>query len=464
MTGRILLLFLALAPGWLAAGSILDVFPAGGPPNGDGSTACTTAFRPSGSTWAPGLDERSVFHARLEHKGTPPWRLGVGKGGQIYSLVGPFGESVPPQAHQGAPWIDEVWQIVSVSHAVHNPDRFPGRHAPAAYYIHQAGTYMRDAVRQTPFYSPLLGSEYDPDRRALRVVNWGQHAHVPTLHRSGLLYYSQFRDVGEGVVEITYVIHNFGKDTLDYFNTPWGGVRRSILPVHLLAEPDGTVQRIGGSFGSSHGPPTLRNVGDTGGWAVFAQDGDAPDRPALGVVFGRDRHLAEKPPWQRQATRWRWGVAGLENRTNPRDYLVAVINPICTVGPGETFFYRLYFVVGPLSAVNRRARGLVRHVDYGMLAFPRKGEPTFEARGRRLWARPVQGSSPLFLLRDTRTGKDVVTSDPYALASTAPYDNPYPEGHPKHARYANREVLRPYDGRTEFVALLGYALPEEKER
>jgi hypothetical protein len=470
VTTRLAAAFLLCAAVRLHAGSrsdVLRLFPDSGLADGFGSTACTTDFRPSGSTWAPGLDEHSVFHALLEHKNNRDrsWQLRVGKGGQIYSLIGPFGESMPPQFHKGAPWIDEVWQVVSVCGKLNNHDLFRGRGRPAAYFIHGAGVYLRDRRLKKPFYSPVLASSYDPRRRSLAMVNWGQHAHVPTIHRSGVLYYTEYRDLGDGVIEVTYVIHSFGTDTLDYLNIPWGGVRRSALPVHLLSRPDGSAERLGGSFGSRRGPPTIRDAADTGGWAAFAQDGESPDRFALALVFGRDRHRAEKPDWQPLSTRWRWGVAGLEERRSPRDYLVATVNSRCVVAPGETFGYRLYFVIGPLRDVMRQGRTLVAHVDYGIVPLLRKDAPIVRATiGARqpffLWGRPVPGSTPIFLLRDTTTRRLLVTHDPYQLASTAPFENPYPEGHAKHDRYANRRVLRPYDGRTEYVALLGFGLRE----
>jgi len=480
----------------VAPDALLELFPRAGLRHGSGTTAFSRRFEPAGSRWAPGLDERQVFHALLDHEDPsgPSWQLRIGKGGQIYSLIGPFGESVPPQCHPGAPWIDEVWQLVSVSGERSNPDRFPGRGAPAAYFIHGAGIYQRDAQRKAPFYSPLLASRYDAARRAAAVANWGQHAHVPSIHRSGVLYYIQYRDAGGGVLETTYLVHNFGADTLDYFNTPWGGVRRSSLPTHVLSRPDGGYEALGGRFGGARGPSTTRDVVATGGWAAFAQGDASPDAWALAVVFGTDRHLAEqralseagKPAWQRHTTRWRWGIGADRGRLKGRDYVVAVVNPRCVVRPGETFFYRLFFVVGRLGEAAKRAVTLVRHVDYGILTFdpettplapvyaaadPRTGQSIVAAQappGTKplflTWAWPVPGSVPLFLLRDTARDRLLITHDPYQLASTAPYENPYPPGHAKHARYARRRVLKPYDGATDYLGLLGYALVAGRAR
>ena len=60
-----------------------------------------------------------------------------------------------------------------------------------------------------------------------------------------------------------------------------------------------------------------------------------------------------------------------------------------------------------------------------------------------LYSRPVPGSVPLFLLRAGRTGPLVLTPDPYRLcAGSAPGG-----------------ALRPYDGKTTYVRLLGFAVP-----
>jgi hypothetical protein len=450
-----------------------------------GEVRLTSTFDPSGTTWAKELDERSVFHAQLGWQGAQGrwYDLRVGRGGQIYSLRGPFGESVPPQVHEGAPWIDEVWQIVSVSHARHNRGRFPGRHAALAYFIHGSGIYLRDPQRTEPFYSPMLASAWDPKRRRYGVLTWGQHAHVPTVYRSGALYYTVVRALGDGVIEVVYAVHNFGADTLDYFNTPWGGVRHTTLPVHLLSNSDGTWSPACGRFSDRN---TTVNVTETGGWAAFVQSdsGDA-ERWGLGLVFGRDvdRRASGGPPATGaggspfSATRYRWGYAGDPDRPNARDYFVAVVNSRCRVRPGETFWYRVYFVVDRMDRLAGTARRLVPHARFGLIVPERPVTPLVavtpaalglpedgQGRGRtlfRAYAWPAEGTRPLFLLRETATGRLYVTDDPYRFASTAPFENPYPQDHPKHEPYEGLNVLRPYDGRTEYLGLLGYGSREE---
>jgi hypothetical protein len=51
------------------------------------------------SHWHPEVDEKSVFHASLQHKSVEErcWEVGTGKGGQIYSMCSSFGEAMPFQ-------------------------------------------------------------------------------------------------------------------------------------------------------------------------------------------------------------------------------------------------------------------------------------------------------------------------------------------------------------------------------
>ena len=451
-----------------------------------GEARLSSTFQPSDSTWADGLDERTVFHSELAWRGTNGrwYALRLGRGGQLYSLRGPFGESVPPQVHEGAPWIDEVWQIVSVSHERQNRDLLPGRHRPLAYFIHGSGIYLRDPGRAEPFYCPMLASEWDPGPGRYGMVTWGQHAHVPTVHRSGALYYTALRPLGGGVIEVVYAVHNFGRDTLDYFNTPWGGVRHSTLPVQVLSRSDGSAQTAGGRF---EAPENTCAVSRTGGWAAFAQDGDAPEaRWGLALVFGRGgaddaragRAASAGSSGASAPTRYRWGYAGNPDRPNPRDYFVAVVNPRWRVRPGQTFWYRVFFVVDRMDRLPETARQLVPHVGAGLANLAGNETPLVDVDARalavphagasagalfRVYAWPAGGTRPLFLLRETATGRLCVTDDPYRFASTAPLENSYPAGHPKHEKYEGLRVLRPYDGRTEYLRLLGYGIRRKEE-
>jgi hypothetical protein len=63
------------------------------------------------------------------------------------------------------------------------------------------------------------------------------------------------------------------------------------------------------------------------------------------------------------------------------------------------------------------------------------------------------------LMKNTETGQYFLSTDPYAVAGKKPYVNPYVPGDAKYETYQNRVVYQPYDGKTEWVSLLGYVLP-----
>ncbi len=401
----------------------------------------------SGSQWGPGLNEKNVFHHQLrwgdKDKG---WQMRIGKGGQIYSFVGPFGEAMPPQIHKGSEWNDEVWQLVSVSSAKNDATRvkIDGQNKqPLAYFIHGSGIYRRDPLLQKTFYNPILAE--DTTRSSYAILNWGQHAHVPTIHKSSALYYTRINVLNDGGIELNYAIHNFGPDTLNYFNTPWGGVRETTLPVHILSKPDG-----------SYAPTTflpfnakgIKNTNETGGWCGFFQD-NTPESWGVVLVFGNSEEHQEKAK-----VRYRWGYAGA--RKNPRDYFVSVVNPRIAVEQGQTLRVKLYVFVDQLKNAGRRAAALKERVHYQTTAFARSPERTrtLEAENYsgilKSSAWPKKGEKPLFLVKHMETGKRYVTDDLYRFASRDDFKKYYLE------YKGNAPVLRPYDGRTQYLKLLGF--------
>ncbi len=184
----------------------------------------TQTYAPSGSTWAPGLDEREAFFAGITHaeNADTSWQIRMGKGGQLYSIRGPAGETQAPQAQPDAHWIDQIFQFIGVNSALNLST--PGH----AYFVHQAGDYLDDPILTSTFYSPLLANNFDRAANAAYALNWGQQAHIPDVNRSGLLYYERLKDLGSGVVELTYVVYNFGSDVIDYQDSLFGVESRKI--------------------------------------------------------------------------------------------------------------------------------------------------------------------------------------------------------------------------------------------
>lgn len=119
--------------------------------------------------------EQYVFQTKMSHFDSNPnrtWTIRLGTGGNIYSMVGPMGETVPPQWRNDSPWIDEVWQTVAV-------DRQKNQNSP--FFIHEAGSYQSDKsynssigvpLTDIPFYAPHLGSYCDDDEGVCTFASW----------------------------------------------------------------------------------------------------------------------------------------------------------------------------------------------------------------------------------------------------------------------------------------------------
>ena len=202
-----------------AAPHVLDVFPASAYDKSDGGRggiSCT--YSPGGSMWAEGLDERRVFQVEIKHTQdkASSFALRVGKGGQIYSLRGAFGESVSPSWRQSndakSPWNDEVWQFVSVCTKYNGLAalkqagpltdaaiaRLKASPYALSYFIHNSGAYIPGASSLPSLYCPQLAESWSDDGRTYRTLNWGLVPQVRTIHRSPILYYTQVRDAGDG--------------------------------------------------------------------------------------------------------------------------------------------------------------------------------------------------------------------------------------------------------------------------
>jgi hypothetical protein len=476
LTGALLLI-----GGAAQAASVLDVFPDTGVPGAAGKSSCTFTYAPSGSSWTDGVNEKDVFLASIQGDG---WQMGVGKGGQIYSLRGPYGESVPPQ-RVASPWNDEVWQSVVTSEELIGPvqdyqnanrkewDKIWNATFPLMYFVHQAGIYTKGAGTDggavaAPFYSPCLRKRWNAETRTLELVNWMQQARTPCVWKSGVLIYTAYRDLGKGVVEVNQVLHNFGAETLTFLNTPWGGVRDSSLPNVVISNPDGSWEKTGGVYGWTDIP--TRHLVDTGGWMAWTQDPERKDSPSLALVFGTDRNDVSNGKRKDEAIRW--GNAGNDK---VRDYEVAERMSHAYVEPGDSWSIRWYLVSGKLSAVRKQAAALSAKsgvselqfdcskkqpvwVDGNTVSTQGKGSPTFE-----LCAFPAKGTVPVFLIKDRRTGKQLITTDIYALAETEPFPNPLPKELEIHDIYNNRVVYKQYAPHIGYDNLLGYAFKRKPD-
>jgi len=493
---------------------ILDVFPesvAQVPADRQGQTAFSSRFTPSGSLWDERLNEKQVFQSETAHKqdADNSFQLRTGKGGQIYSLRGPFGESVPPSWRAASshisPWNDEVWQFVAVCTTYNGveaslkagklPDETIARMKNSAFrssfFIHNSGAYIPGGTEIDSLYCPLLAFEVRSEDRCYRMLNWGLVPQIKTVHRSPLLYYTQVRDVGDGIIELTWVVHNFSvRDDVvfDHLNAPWGGTRVTSLPLRYVSAPDGKLMERKDILNSS-GVVPVRN---TGGWNLSCAS-EADDSPSLALVYGTDRHLdaerarevageafcqfshslyrdwrASAPAYNRVWKDWRTRPAN-----SFRNYDVCEVIPKLRISPQTTIWYRSFLVVGRRDKTIKLAQSLVDKVDYGLLNFDPRLTPmrqvsipagSVDTDDKRLppkanfkiFVRPVSGSRPLFLIQHEKTGRRIITTDPYYFVTKQKLDFGIPTEHPHHDYYSSINGYAMDESNTNWQSLLGY--------
>lgn len=405
----------------------------------------TQEYSPTNSTWAVSdfFSEDIVFQAELNYKHTNPnqsYQLRIGKGGQIYSFRGAFGESVPPQwrnpnkknaskkAAAQAPWVDEVWQMVAVD------TRKNDRKNKQKYFIHQAGVYLKNADQSAPFYSPILAEFHNEKEQSYSIVNWGQQAHTEDNLTAGftssILYYTKYTNIGNGIVQVDCMFYNFGNDVINHINTPWGGVRVSSLEYLFISNPDNTYQKEMKRFGQKR--ENIHHVSETGGWVAYSAD-DFGNSSALGLVFNRGSLNGQN--------KMVYGYAGGIKRPNPRDYNVFTIvrrrmkQPISF---GKSMSFRYFYVLE--NSVEAIKNSVIKHeltsktieanytptkeevadVYYEVSNNGKNIQVTEAATGWKLKARPYQNSYPIFLI-SSNNGATIITSNQYHF-SKIPYD------------------------------------------
>eukprot|EP00531_Pseudo-nitzschia_arenysensis_P009193 CAMPEP_0116115578 /NCGR_PEP_ID=MMETSP0329-20121206/579_1 /TAXON_ID=697910 /ORGANISM="Pseudo-nitzschia arenysensis, Strain B593" /LENGTH=759 /DNA_ID=CAMNT_0003609015 /DNA_START=23 /DNA_END=2299 /DNA_ORIENTATION=- len=271
---------------------IKDMMPAASGKCSGQTASSTFEFQSSQaeSQWyAPFVDfEEELFLAKMQHADNNfnrSWTIRFGQAGNIYSMVGPMGETVPPQEHNNAPWVDEVWQAVQPLGSNGDNDGDP---STGPYFIHEAGTYTRDApYTDKPFYSPTLGSYCNDGDGECGFASWGQHAHVPTPWKSPMLYLNRYVNCGNGVFEYTTLRHNIvgSNEAFGYLNVPWGGTRRSVLGDIVLTNKN--TQELEPLYPlDAWGDGKSRSLDQTMGFTVFAEDLPKESNPLHDQPYG----------------------------------------------------------------------------------------------------------------------------------------------------------------------------------
>lgn len=372
--------------------------------------------------------ENSVHFIVLKHKDSDfikSWEIAIGKGSQIYSITWANSELIGEQVHNGI-WIDRVLQTVAVSTNKTNHTH--------PYFIHQAGTYIHPAIGlKQPFWSPMLGSVLDEDKKAFRTLVWPQQAHVYANipWTSTVLLQQNIRDVGDGIIEITYVYTNFGEDRIDFIDFPWGGFSKKPIPHYVKSLSDGDwVRETPSDWVTNLYPNTQAN-----GWFAMLKTCTS-NSEGFGVVYGKSAVRSDG------VEQVRWGPT-----SNQENLTVLEALPGAILLPKKTYFMRYYLMFGQLDTdLHLQGNRLSNYVDWGELSFSLSetelinpcqfgGAFGFSRCNFFLLSRPVLNPLPVLLLRDRKSGKLVISTSPYALSS------------------------KPYQDRnTEYLAFLGWGI------
>jgi hypothetical protein len=242
----------------------------------------------------------------------------------------------------------------------------------------------------------------------------------------------------------------------------------------VISNPDGSYRFF---TPWNYGSPGCRiHFEDTGGWAAATQNAGNPHSFAIGVVFGK---TLDKKGEHRGKPRYDCG----NSRHGRRDYTVQATVINIKDAPFTPHLLRMYFVIGTLGEVAQKANQLADFADYEPLDFTEDNSPVVDLYPKRyaggqavlsrrasagnsaatlckVYAYPVKGSLPLFVIKDTPSGEYFITTDPYAECEREPFENPFPTDDPKHKKYENRTVYRPYMRKTDWVELLGFVTPK----
>lgn len=435
----------------------------------------TTLVDFDNQNWNHNWDEANVFRIQLEHE---DYTLRVGKGSQLYSINTPIGEICPPQNAQHA-WIDDTWLMTCYFNELDDTMQYVNDNYNSNLdwfkpFVHSCGVYghqepdMNNYPLPEDWWAPLLAERLDTIENSYSTVTLGFQSNAPSYPRGDMLFYQKIRDIGDGAFEMTYMTYYFNTsfDPDENYTThwsPWGGVRTSIFPERLKSNPDQT-WLVDNTY---HGQPGHSiNVNNTGGWGVCTQANSVDSSYSLGYVYG-----SEKPSWANKSYIHGYAAStsdvNLDTLPGERNFTVIASRLIMSVPPGQTFFNRLFFVLGERDEVINRCVDLESQVEHEFLSFTQEEavlKPVYLEEYNNqfilsdtgtniagyVFAEPVDDSKPLFLVKNQATGDYHATADPYMTMPKYPIPNtPY-------------MGWRPYDGTTEIIKLIGFVMPQSQ--
>lgn len=409
--------------------------------------------------------ENDVYHTQLTHTAGPSadigWTIRIGKGGHIYYIdLEGFGQIICPQ-RSFSPWNDDCMTTTVYSADVTNTDaEMGGNDSFANGYIHGSGMYIKphmDSLNNKPFYCPLLEENFDSVDRSYSILNWGL-VPKPNINRGDVLFYSRYRDLGNGILELTFYCYNFGNRNYNFAETPWWAVRPSKFP-NMITGINGT-----SAFNVNNKTFQSGAISSSAGWGAHTEDPNRVNSITCALVWGTTTPT--------MAINF-----GFVNKAERDMSLIAPSKSAISMTYGTGIRYRRYAVFGQLKNVTKICEKLNQHAFFESIEFSENyaGKmPLYETTidGKTILTThqngnviaytfpiPVKNSLPLFLLKNNDNGNYFITTDPYALCGKKPFINPYPSTHAKYNTYQNKHIYQVYDGKTTWVKLLGFILP-----
>jgi len=417
--------------------------------------------------------EADVFHTQLTHTAggdsDVDWTIRIGKGGQLYYAdIGNVGQIICPQ-RLFSPWNDDCMTTTVYGASVVDTD--PKLNVPPFNdnwtdgYIHGSGMYIKphmDPLCDRPFYNPLLADEFNADDRSYTTINWGL-VPKPSINRGEVLFYSRYRDLGNGVLELTFYCYNFGTRIYNFAEIPWWAVRPSKYP-NMIEGIHGT-----SSFKLNNKTFVSGAISALGGWGAHTVDHTNPNSSTCCLVWGSNStNLAVN-----------FGLVSSEERDMA---LIAPSRNSINMPSGTGIYYRRYAIFGKLADVAHKASELDQYALFNYIEYSEQvaekmplyqtglnDQSILSTQGTGIsigstFPIPVKDSYPLMLMRNVESGEYFLSTDPYAICGKMPFTNPFNVNEPKYATYNNRVVYQSYDGKTEWISLLGFVLPLDGSR
>jgi len=301
--------------------------------------------------------EEDVYHTQLTHTAGNDsdigWKIRIGKGGQLYYIdVDGLGQIICPQ-RSFSPWNDDcMTTTVFSSNERNNDPEMGGNDSFSNGYIHGSGMYIKpsmDSLNNKPFYNPILAEQFDPRDRSYSIINWGL-VPKPSINRGDVLFYSRYRDLGNGVLELTFYCYNFGNRVYNFAEVPWFAFKPSKFP-NMVEGINGTSSFKINNINFSSG-----GVTKAGGWGAGTVDPNDPDSMTCALVWGNQSAGV--------------GMAfGFVDKGVRDMMLIAPSYKTLNMPYGTGFYYRRYVVLGKLGEVSKICQELNDHATIQSIEF-----------------------------------------------------------------------------------------------